>query len=86
MIASMSLPVGESSACLGYGDDLDALLSKHGLEGDGVLSLAGEAGEFPDQDDLEGSIGLTSLLDHFPELWPISDATALGLIDVLAGD
>ncbi len=36
------------------GDDADALLAEHGLEGDRVLALAGEAGELPDEDDLEG--------------------------------
>ncbi len=71
---------------LGDGDHSDALAPQHGLEGDGVLPLAGEAAEFPDQDDLEGSVGLTALLDHLPELGSVCDAAALGLVYVLAGD
>ena len=70
---------------LGDGDYPDALAPQHGLEGDSVLSLPGEAAEFPDQDDLEGSVGLAALLDHLPELGPVGDAAALGLVHVLAG-
>ena len=43
---------------LGDGDDADSSAPQHGLEGDGVLALAGEAGEFPDENLLEGSLGL----------------------------
>ena len=49
MMASMSLPVGGVVGVLGDGDHTDALAPEHGLEGDGVLPLAGEAGELPDQ-------------------------------------
>ena len=70
---------------LGDGDDADALAPEHGLEGDGVLPLAGEAGEFPDEDDLERGGGLAALVDHVAELGPICDAAALGLVHVLAG-
>ena len=71
---------------LGDGDDADALLAEHGLEGDGVFALAGEAAEFPYEDDLEGRVGLAALVDHPAELWPVCDASALGLVDVLADD
>ena len=71
---------------LGDGDDADALLAEHGLEGDGVLALAGEAGELPDEDDLEGRVGPAALVDHASELGPVCDASALGLVDVLADD
>ena len=53
---------------LGDRDDADSLAPEHGLEGDGVLPLAREAGEFPDQDLLEGSIGLGGRVNHLAEL------------------
>ena len=58
---------------LGDGDDPDALAPEHGLESHGVLALAGEATEFPDQDDLKRSLGFAALLDHLPELGPVGD-------------
>ena len=70
---------------LGDGDHADALAPEHGLEGDGVLSLAGEAAELPDQYDLERRGGLATLVDHVAELGPVSDSSALGLVHVLAG-
>ena len=39
---------------LGDGDHPDTPPAEHGLEGDGVFPLAGEAGELPDQDFLKG--------------------------------
>ena len=71
---------------LGDGDDADALAPEHGLEGDGVLPLAGEARELPDQNHLEGGIGLAALVDHVAELGTVGDSAALGLVHVLAGD
>ena len=71
---------------LGDGDYADALASEYGLEGDGVLALSGEAGELPDEDFLERSVGLGSLVDHLAELGPVGDASALGLVHLLAGD
>ena len=71
---------------LGDGDDPNALAPEQGLESHGVLPLAGEATEFPDQDDLKRSLGFAALLDHLPELGPVGDASALGLVHVLAGD
>ena len=47
---------------LGDGDDPDAAPPEHGLEGDGVLALAGEARELPDEDFLEGRLGLAGLV------------------------
>ena len=70
---------------LGNGDDPDALAPEHGLEGDGVLALACEAGEFPDHDFLEGSIGFGGLVGHFSESGAVGDAPVLGLVHVLAG-
>ena len=61
-------------------------LPEHGFEGDGVLALAGEARELPDEDDLEGGVRAPALLDHLAELGTVGDAAALGLVDVLAGD
>ena len=69
---------------LGDGDDSNSLAPEHGLEGDGVLPLAGEAGELPDQNLPEWGTGLGGRVDHLAELRPIGDATALGLIHVLA--
>ena len=71
---------------LGDGDDPDALPAQHGLEGHGVLPLAGEARKFPDENHLERSRGLASLVDHVAELGPVGDTAALGLVHVLAGD
>ena len=71
---------------LGDGDDADALTPEHGLEGDGVLALAGEAAELPDKDFLEGGRGPAGLVDHLAELRAVGDASALGLVDELAGD
>ena len=50
---------------LGDGDDADAPAPEHGLEGDGVLALSGEAGELPDQDLLEGGLRLAGLVSIF---------------------
>ena len=70
---------------LGDGGYPDAPLAEHGLEGHGVLPLAGEAGEFPDKDFLERGVGQAGLVQHPAELGPVGDAAALGLVDVLAG-
>ena len=69
---------------LGDGDDADALLAEHGLEGYGVFPLAGEAGEFPDQYLAERRFRLAGLVQHLAELWAVGDAAAFGLVDVLA--
>ena len=71
---------------LGDGHNPDALAPEHGLEGDGVLALAGEPGELPDEDFLEGGNRPRSLVDHLAELRPVGDTAALGLVDELAGD
>ena len=70
---------------LGDGDDPDALAPEHGLEGHGVLPLAGESGKLPDKNHLKRRRGLAALVDHVPELGPVGDAAALGLVHVLAG-
>ena len=49
----------------GDGDDSNALAPEHGLEGHGVLPLAGEAAELPDQNHLEGGVGLAA----FQVIW-----------------
>ena len=67
------------------GHDPDALAPQHGLEGHGVLPLAGESAEFPDQNHLKRRRGLATLVDHLAELGPVGDAAALGLVHVLAG-
>ena len=67
------------------GDDADALAPEHGLEGDGVFPLAGEAAELPDENHLKGGGGLSALVDHVAELGPVGDAAAFGLVHVLAG-
>ena len=71
---------------LGDGDDADAAPAEHRLEGDGVLPLAREARELPDEDLLEGRVGVAGRVQHLAELGPVGDAAALGLVHVLAGD
>ena len=80
------LACGGVVGLLGDGDDADAPPAKHGLEGDGVLPLSGEAGELPDQYLLEGGLGLAGLVQHPSELGPVGDAPALRFVHVLAGD
>ena len=86
MIPSKQLAGWGVVGVLGDGDDANSLAPQHGLEGHGVLPLAGEAGELPDQNLLERSIGLAGLVDHPAELGPIGDAAALGLVHELADD
>ena len=51
-----------------------------------MLALAREAGELPDEDDVERRLCAGALVYHPAELWSIRDAPALGLVDVLADD
>ena len=86
-MASINLPVGESSACSVMETTRMPLLPEHGLEGHGVLPLAGEsARKLPDENHLERGRGLAAVVDHVAELGPVGDAAALGLVHVLAGD
>ena len=85
MMPSRSLPVALSSACSVMDTTRMPLRRSWDLEGDGVLPLAREAAEFPYEDHVEGGFGLAALLDHLPELGPVGDAAALGLVHVLAG-
>ena len=71
---------------LGDGDHPHALAPEHGLEGDGVLALAGEARELPDENLLEGGLRLGGLIQHPSELGPVGGASALGLVHVFTGD
>ena len=71
---------------LGDRGDADAAPPEHRLEGDGVFALAGEAGELPDQDLLEGRLGFGGFVQHLAELRPVGDAARLGFVDVLASD
>ena len=71
---------------LGDRGDADAPTAQHRLERDGMLALASEAGEFPDQNLAEGGIVRAGLIEHPPELGPIGQPSALGFIDVFAGD
>ena len=68
------------------GDDPSAASAQHRLEGHGVLPLAGEAGEFPDQYLRERSLRPSGVVEHPAELGPVGDASALGLVYVLAGN
>ena len=67
-------------------NDPDAAPAQHRLEGDGVLALAGEAGELPDEDLLEGRVVGAGGVQHLAELGPVGDAAALRLVDVLTHD
>ncbi|MCY4392891.1 MAG: hypothetical protein OXE43_12720 [Chloroflexi bacterium] len=71
---------------LGDRHDANATPSQHRLEGDGVLALAREAGELPDEDLAEGSVWTLGGVQHLAELGPIGDTPALRLINVLPDD
>jgi len=71
---------------LGDGDDADSLAPQHGLEGHGVLPLAGEPAKFPDENLLERGLRLAGLVQHPAELGPVGDPAALSLVHVLAGN
>ncbi|MCY3603707.1 MAG: hypothetical protein OXH12_11590 [Chloroflexi bacterium] len=71
---------------LGDRDDANPTPAQHRLEGDRVLTLAREAGELPDQNLTERSVGTLGSIQHLAELRPIGDASALCLVDVLADD
>ena len=72
-----------------FGDrgDLDPAPAQHRLERDGVLALAREAREFPDQDLLEtGRRSPARLVQHLRNWGRLATRPGLGLIDVLADD
>ena len=71
---------------LGDGDDAEALAPDHGLQDDGVLPLASEAAELPDQYLLEGCLGPLGLVQHLLELRAVHHASALRLVHVLPDD
>ena len=50
-----------------------------------VLPLAGEAGELPDENLLQGRGGTACVIDHLAGLVPVGDTAALGLVNALAG-
>ena len=68
-----------------FGDrsDPDPAPAQHRLERDGVLALASEAREFPDQDLLKGSVSPARRIQHLTELGPVGNAATLRLIDEL---
>ena len=70
---------------LGDGDHADSLAPEHGLEGHGVLPLAGESRKLPDENLLERGLRFGGLVQHPAELWAVGNAAALGLVHVLAG-
>ena len=80
------LPRRRVVGVLGDRGDSDATPAQHRLEGHRMFSLAGEAGELPDQDFLEGRVGLARLIKHHAELGPVCDPPAFSLVDVLAHD
>ncbi|MDE2669005.1 MAG: hypothetical protein OXI51_05050 [Chloroflexota bacterium] len=75
---------GRVVGVLGDRDDAHAAAAQHRLEGDGVLALAREAGELPDEDLLERRIGRGGGIEHLAELGAVGHATALRLVHVLA--
>ena len=86
MMASISLPVGGVAGVLGDGNHTAALAPEQGLEGHGVLPLAGKPGKPPDQNHLQWGRSLAALVDHLAELGPVGDHSALCLVHVFAGD
>ncbi|MDE2669305.1 MAG: hypothetical protein OXI51_06585 [Chloroflexota bacterium] len=71
---------------LGDRDNADTTPAEHRLEGDGMLSLAGESGELPDEDLAKGRVGTLGGIQHLAELGPIGNASALRLVNVLVHD
>ena len=50
-----------------------------------MLAFPGESRKLPDQDLLEGCVGLGGLVQHLAELGSVRDAARLCFVDVLAG-
>ncbi len=85
MMASISLPVGESVACSVMETTRIPRRRSMDFSGDGVFPFAGKPGELPDENLLERSVGPARLVQHPAELGAVGDAAALGLVDLLAG-
>ena len=64
--------------------DPNAATAQHRLESDGVLALAGEARELPDQNLLEWGVRQSRFVQHLAELRPVGHASRLCFVDVLA--
>ena len=85
MMPSSSLPVALSSACSVMDTTRMPLRRSIDLKATACSRFLVKREKFPDENDLEGRLRLASLLDHLPELGPVGDAPALGLVHVLAG-
>ncbi len=85
-MASMSLPIGESSACSVIENTLMPRPPEHRLEGDSMLPLAGESAEFPDENLLEWGIRPGGIVNHPPELGTLGSTATFGLVDILTCD
>ena len=78
--------MAESSACSVMETTRMPRLRSMDLKATGVLALAREPGELPDQDLPEGGTGGLRLVEHLLEPGPVGDAAAFGLVHELADD
>ena len=82
MMASISFPVGESSAC----SVMETTRMPRRRSMDLKATACPLPGELPDQDLPEGGVGSPRFVQHPLKLGSIGDAAALGLVHVLPGD
>ena len=86
MMASISLPVGVSSACSVMETTRTPLRRSMDLKATACSRLRVKRENFQTRISLNGALVFCGRVDHLAELRAVGDATALGLIHVLAED
>ena len=84
-MASISLPVGESSACSVIETTRTPLRRSMDLNATACSRLRVNLENFHTRITWKGGRGLAALVNHLAELGPVGDSAALGLVQVLAG-
>ena len=85
MMASISLPVGESSACSVMDTTRTPFRRSMDLNATACSLLRVKRENFQTKISWKGAFRLAGLVDHLAELRPVGDASALGFVHVLAG-
>ena len=85
MMASMSLPVGVSSACSVMETTRTPFLRSMDLKATACSCLRVKRENFQTRISWNRAWGLAASSDHLAELGPVGDAPALGLVHVLVG-